>query len=109
MGGFCVYELRCLRNDRVYIGYTADMGRRCRQHERKPPRRMREDAAAYKPWDNNFKITILHNTVTEGAAKTHERNEIAEKRSTGPRGYNTLRSSPAASKKYWFLKRNKRL
>ena len=98
-----VYELRCLENDRCYIGQSMDVKRRLAAHRRNPPARMRRDAAKCVPFEDHFKLTVLTVVHSKPAADHLESQFLADYNACSPDGYNRLKGAPGKSKKFWFL------
>ncbi len=84
-----VYKITCTANGRVYIGQSVDPNCRFKQHAKHPPRRMASDARRYQPFALHFDLAI----VNKEQASRRERQLIAEFQSTGPNGYNDMRST----------------
>lgn len=89
---------------------TSDLRQRQRQHKYKPPTRMREDAAAHRPFDANFTMTTLHWAATKRLAHALEQIEIDRLNTrypANPLGANILDGTPGQSRRYWAIYRSR--
>ena len=87
----------------MYVGVTVNMAARLSQHKRKPPARMRDDALLYQPFAVHFEATVVFSTTDAWAAKRKEKQLIALHDAHGPKGYNTLLSTPGWCARFWGM------
>lgn len=88
----------------MYIGVTNDFEARKKAHKKRPPKRMRNDVVAFRPFDENFVFKILHKTNIRAVALALEKREIILRKATSREGYNNLRGHPPNCTKFYFLK-----
>jgi hypothetical protein len=79
------------------------MAARLSQHKRKPPARMRDDALLYQPFAVHFEANVVFSTTDAWAAKRKEKQLIALHDAQGPKGYNTLMSTPGWCARFWGM------
>lgn len=64
---------------------------------------MRQDAAAYTPFQDHFRLDIITYRTAGWAADRAERALIEHHKATGPAGYNTLPSAPSKCRRYYAM------
>ncbi|PNW83192.1 hypothetical protein CHLRE_06g310550v5 [Chlamydomonas reinhardtii] len=104
-----IYHITHGEDGRVYVGQTAQPQQRWKQHQRKPPQLLRNDAQRYERLTDGFSFSIVKE-VTGGAAAAHaaESAEIQRLRDTGVRVYNRITGDPARSRFFWAWQRERR-
>ena len=103
-----MYTITCQDTARVYVGVSVDPARRYKQHKHKAPRRMRADAAVYKPFERHFVLSLHGSYPFKCLAHRAERQLIAALGAMGPAGYTTLPSTPGDSRRFWGMFYNRR-
>jgi len=101
-----VYNTRCENNNKVYIGQSINPYKWCKQHMRRPPKKMKHDFDMSKTINLTFKFVILYSNMHKYEVDRMENHYIQYFDDTSSTCYNNLKGKPTSYKKYWYLKRN---
>jgi len=101
-----VYNTRCENNNKVYIGQSINPYKWCKQHMRRPPKKMTHDFDMSKTINLTFKFVILYSNMHKYEVDRMENHYIQYFDDTSSTCYNNLKGKPTSYKKYWYLKRN---
>jgi predicted GIY-YIG superfamily endonuclease len=104
---YYIYRLVNVLNNKSYIGQTISLLERMRQHNRKPPLKMRKIMVGV---DSIFKLFTLHilflskEKVQANRVETYFVSHFQSRKAEF--GYNTLRGCPYADPKYWAMRKH---
>jgi hypothetical protein len=101
-----VYNIKCEKNNKIYIGQSIDPYKRFKQHMRKPPKKMKHDINMSKTINLTFKLVILYSNIHKYKVDKMENHYIQYFDNTSSIGYNNIKEKPTSYQKYWYLKRN---
>ncbi len=105
-----MYVVTCKANGRSYVGVSHQLHIRYAAHAKKPPRRMRQDARRYRPFEEHFPMRVVAWYVSRHAAELHEQHLTDKLRRTKAGVYNVLSGSPGRhNRQYRFLKATGRI
>ncbi|DBA98901.1 TPA: hypothetical protein ACH3X1_014650 [Trebouxia sp. C0004] len=102
-----VYVVENTANGRCYVGQATDLSTHALHSTRESRPHKWLQMPHYMPFEQYFHMSDLGIVFVKAAADCADAEHIAKYAATGPGGYNTLRTAPGKSRKYWFLeKRN---
>ncbi len=104
-----MYSITCHTNGRQYVGMSKHPRQRQQQHATKPPRRMAADVAQFGPFHTGFQFQEESRHNSRAAAQLAEQALIQQRHLTGPRGYNTLPSTPGWSRQYHAMHKQRKM
>jgi hypothetical protein len=89
----CVYNIRCEKNNKIYIGQNINLYKSFKQHMCKPPKKMKHDIDMNKTINLTFKLDILYSNMHKYKVDKMENHYIQYFDSTSSICYNNFKEN----------------